>query len=270
MPAPPLITVDIGNSRIKFAAFRGESLRNPWPQPQAVFSMPPGDYKHLSSWLVPHFASDSPWRWRLTSVHDAHCRSLTQWLASHRPHDTIRTLRHTDLPVKIALPEPERIGMDRLMAAYAAVRRFHQTEPRLLLADIGTAVTVDLVTTADTGTFHGGAILPGLKIAAAALHEKTERLPLLETFGSRPPVFPGTNTHEAIHSGIFASLVGAISYYVHATEKQFKASTPLPIVLAGGAASFIREELLSMKMKVLPYEGFPDLLLIGAACLPGE
>ena len=46
------------------------------------------------------------------------------------------------------------------------------------MVDAGTAVTVDVVTS--DGVFRGGAILPGIQTAAAALANATDALPLVE------------------------------------------------------------------------------------------
>ena len=47
------------------------------------------------------------------------------------------------------------------------VQQFHQT--RAVVVDVGTAVTVDLVS--PKGAFEGGAIFPGFRLMAKALHD---------------------------------------------------------------------------------------------------
>ncbi|MEK7734665.1 MAG: type III pantothenate kinase, partial [Pseudomonadota bacterium] len=53
-----------------------------------------------------------------------------------------------------------------------------EIQPHRLLVDAGSAVTVDYVD--QDGAFCGGAILPGLRLMAKALHDYTALLPLIE------------------------------------------------------------------------------------------
>ena len=72
--------------------------------------------------------------------------------------------RDIPLPMETLLAEPDRIGADRLCTAAAAFQRIQQP---CVVADFGTAVTIDCVN--DQGLFLGGAILPGMKMQASAL-----------------------------------------------------------------------------------------------------
>ena len=66
------------------------------------------------------------------------------------------------IPLLTALPRPDLTGPDRLLAAWTASVLHGQP---VIVVDLGTATTVDAVD-AD-GFFLGGAILPGLGLAAA-------------------------------------------------------------------------------------------------------
>ena len=78
-----------------------------------------------------------------------------------------------------------------------------------MIVDVGTAITVDLVS-AD-GAFLGGSILPGIQMAARALHHFTDLLPLVNVSDlSTPPPPLGTSTESAMQAGLFWGAVGAI------------------------------------------------------------
>ncbi len=80
-----------------------------------------------------------------------------------------------------------------------------------MIADAGSAVTVDLVDA--SGAFAGGAIVPGLRLMAKALHEYTALLPLVDPpmpEGGATPPLPGTTTTSAIEAGIFWALSGGV------------------------------------------------------------
>ena len=70
---------------------------------------------------------------------------------------------------------PEEIGTDRLVNAAAAFSHYHQG---LIIVDFGTATTFCTIT--KEGEYLGGAIAPGLKMAADSLHLKTAKLPKID------------------------------------------------------------------------------------------
>ncbi|MCA9269015.1 MAG: type III pantothenate kinase, partial [Planctomycetales bacterium] len=93
------------------------------------------------------------------------------------------------------------------MAAAAANRLRDPSRPAIVV-DAGTAITVDCLSS--TGVFLGGAILPGMRMAAGALDRHTDKLPLVDTsqLDAPPPI--GRNTQAAISSGVYWGAVGAV------------------------------------------------------------
>lgn len=113
------------------------------------------------------------------------------------------------LPVKIAYTTPSTLGRDRI-AAVAGAYAAHPGEG-VLVVDAGTAVTYDYLS--PDGTFTGGNIAPGLWMRAVALHRMTSRLPLVEV-ESHGEVEPwGTDTENAIRSGVVLGVAGEIESY---------------------------------------------------------
>ena len=102
-----------------------------------------------------------------------------------------------DFGLTIDYAPPEAVGIDRLLAAAAARSRL----PRncgLVVADAGTAITVDAVDTG--GIFLGGLILPGLRLGLDALHGGTSLLPQIE-FNPQAPLL-GKNTLAGMQAGV--------------------------------------------------------------------
>lgn len=225
------IAVDIGNSRIKFGLFheRPDSDITP-PQPDAVFS----DFDDLEKALPD---SGRPIEWSVSCVNHRNLAEFQARLNRFRkpgnPGDTLEILGHDDVPMELA-PEPRTLGIDRLLAAFAGWRIFGKGP--LMLADFGTAITVDLVS--ESGRFEGGAILPGLRTAAKSLHDATESLPFIEISGCEFPEYPGRNTREAIICGIFGSAIGAIGFYLESAREQ--CGKEIPLIVSGGDAEFGR------------------------------
>jgi len=134
------------------------------------------------------------------------------------------------LPIHVALEHPEKVGVDRICCAAAAYAR---SRAAAVVADFGTALTVDLV--ADDGAFMGGTILPGLQLAARALGEHTALLPLVEV--KLPGEVVGRDTEAAIRAGVFYGLVGALR---EITERIATLLGKWPtLIITGGDASAI-------------------------------
>jgi type III pantothenate kinase len=122
--------------------------------------------------------------------------------------------RDIPVPIPLDMDEPETVGIDRICAAAAAYTR---TRAACVVVDFGTAATVNAV--ADNGVFIGGAILPGLGLAARSLNEHTAALPLVDMAG---PVLPlGRDTQQAIRTGIVTGLRGAVRELVESMAESF-------------------------------------------------
>ena len=156
--------------------------------------------------------------------------------------------RDVPLPLPVAVNEPESLGVDRVCAAAAAYERVRAS---CTVIDFGTAVTVDLVD--DAGVFQGGAILPGLRLQALALGDRTSALPVVSIrFPDRPV---GRDTDEAIRSGICHGLAGAVRGLV---EQFAMHLSRWPYVVAtGGDAEMMAEHCDFIDAMV------PDLCLHG-------
>jgi type III pantothenate kinase len=250
----PLITVDVGNARMKIGVF-DRVIGCTLPQPARTLPLD-GD--------EPRFDAIVPWlddlaagklSWILASVNRPGATVLIDWLNAHRPDDAVTLLSAADLPLEVRLDRPDMAGIDRLVDA-VAVNRIREPGRAAVIVDVGTAVTVDLV--APDGAFLGGAILPGLKISARALHEFTDLLPLVDVSELKePPPALGASTEAAMRSGLFWGAVGAIRQLI---ERLGSESGDNPqIFLTGGAAPAVADLLGSNARYV------PNLTLAGIA-----
>lgn len=131
------------------------------------------------------------------------------------------------LPMNLDVEQPERVGSDRVCAAAAAFEALGQC---CVVASFGTALTIDAV--GDDGVFLGGAILPGLGLAARSLHEHTALLPSIEM--SDPPPLPARNTEAAMIAGIVYGAIGALREITERMAERFGKWPPL--ILTGGDA----------------------------------
>lgn len=114
-----------------------------------------------------------------------------------------------DLPLKNSYLTPSTLGADRLSAAVGAMEMFPGKDT--LIFDFGTALTIDRLTA--QREFCGGNISLGLKTRFNALHDYTQRLPLIEIPENVEPV--GRSTKEAIESGIILGMFYEIEGYMN-------------------------------------------------------
>jgi len=208
MPHPPAsfrgVAVDLGNSALHAGWFGSRMGELPRPSRVVVHDRGRGGYEALLPLLPEDTQVGVPWR--IASVNDSARRELEQWLERTLPAHPRHIISHDDVPVAVDVDQPEKVGVDRLLAV-AAARAMCGAHPSAIVVDAGTAITVDCLS---DGAFRGGAILPGMRMAAAALDRYTDKLPLIDTDILADPAAIGRDTIAAMRSGVFWGTVGAI------------------------------------------------------------
>jgi len=225
-----LLAIDVGNTETMIGVFRDEELA---------------------------------WRWRLSTVPDRTAdelalfyggflqqqglsfdRNVTGVVISSVPSAT-QALREmvrqyfrfpavvVEPGVKTGVPvltdNPKEVGADRIVNALAGFTKFGGP---CIVVDFGTATTFDCVS--DEGEYVGGAIAPGLQVAARALFEHTARLPLVELVAPRSVV--GKNTVESVQSGLIFGYAAMIDGMVERIAKELGQPT---VVATGGLAPVV-------------------------------
>jgi type III pantothenate kinase len=153
---------------------------------------------------------------------------------------------------------PSQLGADRWASLVAAWRRSTVTDlfpPACVVVNAGTAVTIDALDV--DGVFHGGLILPGMRLMLQALAENTSGLKIAPGGFS---AFPN-NTADALYSGAMRAVCGAIELM---REEIDTYPAHVRCYLAGGAAPEVARHLNP------PVEIVEDLVLEGVLALAGE
>jgi type III pantothenate kinase len=258
---PPLVTVDVGNARTKLGLFAVPyTAKIPALSRSLPLSGDAPDLHPISSWLAE--ADPQRLRWWIASVNRPAASRLIDWLHEHRGHDQITLLAAGDLPLVVNLERPDMVGIDRLVDA-VAVNRLRDPHRAAVIVDVGTAITVDLVSA--EGAFFGGAILPGIQMSARALHDFTDLLPLIDMSElCDPPPVVGTTTVAAMEAGLFWGTVGAIRCLTGRMAETLGHCESAPqVFLTGGAAQSVAA-LLGAEAHYVP-----DLTLMGIALSAG-
>ena len=221
---PNVLACDVGNSAIHFAHISGEQV-----DPPRV--MRTGELAGLGEALAEMWAAiPEPKTLVAASVNPTALKALEAAASESLAQDVLVIGRDLPLPIRTDLPHPESTGVDRLCAAVAAYDRLGAA---CVVADFGTAITLDCVN--DEGVFLGGAILPGLTLAARALAGNTAQLPDVDLAG--PTGVFGKDTDEAIRLGIVQGARGALREFV---ERYATALGRWPtVILTGGDAELI-------------------------------
>ncbi len=244
-----IIAVDIGNSAIKFLVGRSflrledRPIKKSLPPYHAILnSSLPVDFSKNVSWVV-------------SSVSGVKLKHLEDWVKQSRPSDRLFVITHGDVPLDVIESYRDKVGIDRLLAAYAAVfdARERLSANPLIVIDAGTAVTVDLVTASKNGkrVFEGGFIFPGAESSLRALYRSTDDLPELAWLSVNKILMHGTsedgnesligtNTQEAISYGVHLSQAHAVSGTVAELKKR---APDAEVYITGGGASNILKQL---------------------------
>ena len=102
--------------------------------------------------------------------------------------------------LNIQMDDPASVGSDRIVIAVAALQEY---KPPIILVDMGTATTMEVV---DHGnTYLGGCIIPGVRVSAEALSSRASQLPGIQL--DKPKRVIGKNTVECMRSGIMYGAV---------------------------------------------------------------
>jgi type III pantothenate kinase len=132
--------------------------------------------------------------------------------------------------VSILIDYPAEIGADRVLNALAAKTLYGGP---CIVVDFGTATTFDALSKA--GDYVGGAIAPGLGIAAEALFSRTAKLPRIEL--TAPPAAIGKNTVHAMQSGLVLGYVGLIESLVRRIGAELGGE--VRVIATGGMAHIL-------------------------------
>lgn len=144
-------------------------------------------------------------------------------------------------------PRPATLGIDRLLNLCAACERYR---PPLVVADFGTAVTVDLLD-AD-GLFMGGMIAPGLAMVAGGLGRGTALLPEVPVkIGPRLPAVAGRGTRAAMRGGILRGYRGLAQALIRDAVAELGARTK--VCVTGGYGAAIAAWLPGQRCRVHPH-----------------
>ena len=203
-----LLAIDVGNTNIVFGVFEGDAVVQSW----RLLTLRERTADEVGLMVVGLFGHSKMEVSRVDAVVMASVvppltpimRSMVKRYFGKEPL-VVDPTSNAGMP--ILYERPAEVGADRIANAVAGYEGFGRARKQpLIIADLGTATTFDVVT--EKGEYLGGVICPGPQIAADALFQRAARLPRVDV--RKPKTVVGRNTIGAIESGLFWGYLGMV------------------------------------------------------------
>ena len=229
-----LLAIDIGNTNITIGMFKDEDLKATWRISTGVHRMP-DEYAVMLLNLLRHRGVDvaDVTKGAVSCVVPPLLTTFNELFQKYFDIQPLVVGPGVKTGVRIRMDNPREVGGDRISNAAGAHSLY--SGPVIVVA-MGTATAFDTVS--KEGDYLGGAVAPGIAIAAEALYTRTAALPRVELV--RPKRAIGTNTLAAMQSGIIFGYAGLIDGIV--TRIQEELGEKATVVATGGYASVIAKE----------------------------
>lgn len=130
----------------------------------------------------------------------------------------------------IQVDSASQVGSDRIVIAVAALAEY---EAPLILMDLGTATTIEVVQ--PPRTYIGGVIYPGVRLSLEALTGRAAQLPGISL--EKPRQVIGRNTVDCMRSGMMYGTAAMLDGIIERMEQELGYRCTL--VATGGMAQFI-------------------------------
>jgi type III pantothenate kinase len=231
-----VICIDAGNSFVKVALMQQSTVLS-----QAV--IPVDDTAQLQEYIESLPVADGA----MLSTVSQPAEKMRNWLLPKVPL-CMELTHHTPLPIVNTYRTPETLGKDRIAAVAGAFALY--SGKNVLIIDAGTALTIDFLD--KQKKYRGGNISPGLMMRFQALHDYTEKLPLLAPAAHSHLL--GDSTESAITAGILNGIIFEIEQYINHFQENYP---EIICVITGGDTIFLEDKL---KKRIFAE---PNLVLIG-------
>lgn len=233
-----LLVIDAGNTNITFGIFEGEEIAQQW-RIQTDKDKTSDEYGIELEQIMNHF-NYSPTRLKdiiIASVVPDLMHALPAMCRRFMKKEPIIVGEGTKSGIPILLDNPKEVGADRVVNAVAGFAKYGGP---LIIIDIGTAITHDVITA--KGDYLGGVISPGIGISSDALFMRTSKLPKVQLIEPRTAI--GKNTIQAMQAGIVYGFIGLIDNIIERIndELAIKGMERPKVVATGGYSALLAQQ----------------------------
>ena len=230
-----LLAIDIGNTNITLGLYREAEMVHAWRLATTHDRMP-DEYGLQLLGLLEHAGctQEDLGAAALASVVPPLTGRMLEACRHYLKLDPLVVDAGVKTGLKIRYEDPKfALGADRVVDAVAVLQLYGGPA---CVVDFGTATTFDAIS--GDGEYLGGAIAPGIGIAADALYLRAAKLPRVEI--GRPPNVVGRNTVHAMQSGLLFGYVSLVEGMVVRFRQEL--GKAMKVIGTGGLAGLIAQE----------------------------
>jgi type III pantothenate kinase len=229
-----LLAIDIGNTNITLGLFKGEILGPRWRFATSHEKLP-DEYGALILGFFRRagISAGDIHAIAMASVVPPVTGTIVEACRCYFQHEPFVVDGTSNTGVRILCEDPAQVGADRIVDAAAAFKLYGGPA---CIVDFGTATTFDAISI--DGDYLGGAIAPGIGIAAEALFQRAAKLPKVDLI--HPPAAIGRNASHSLQSGLLFGYVGLVEGLVARFRAELGSETK--VIATGGLAEIIAKE----------------------------
>ncbi|MBQ6347391.1 MAG: type III pantothenate kinase [Clostridia bacterium] len=230
-----ILTLDIGNTNMKTALFDGMEMKQYW-RLSTNRNRTSDEYGMAMMNLLNHYGIDrgEVEGIMMSSVVPQINFTIEHMCRSYFGMEPMKIEPGVKTGINIKYENPRELGSDRIANAVGAYELYGGP---CITIDFGTATSFGAISA--KGEFLGGAICPGLKLAADALTERTAKLPRFELV--KPENVIGRNTVTNMQAGIVYGYIGQIKYLVNRMKREMGVEG-IKVIATGGLAVLVAGE----------------------------
>lgn len=229
-----LFTMDIGNTNIKTALFDGDQMVKYWRvSTNKIYTS--DEFGILFEHLFSHggVSVDDVEGIIISSVVPTINFTIEHMCSNYFHLTPMFVAPGIKTGINIRYENPRELGSDRIANAVSAYTEYGGP---VIFIDFGTATTFGVMDAA--GSFLGGCICPGIKLASEALGTGTAKLPRFEL--AKPEHVIGRTTLANLQSGMYYGYVGLVIHLVKKIRQELGCQAQ--VVATGGMAQMMAEE----------------------------
>jgi len=230
------LVADIGNTHVVIGIYQDDNLLHSFRMKTDHEKTEDEYFSILSNLLREHnLKLENINNFAVSSVVPTLSRTFRHLSRKYFKLKAISVDSYLKLGLQFPIPDPSFIGADLIVNAFAARAKYHQAT---IICDFGTATTIQLV--GSDGYFYGTMIAPGVLTSANQLFHTASKLSHIQL--ETPKHLLGTNTADALCSGIINGNRFMLDGFIREIKAEYKHLNPIKVIATGGIADMICKE----------------------------